>query len=113
DVRVAPHPAQAFTNAPCGTRPLWSVVLARGSADGSWRVITPSCPPSSVRHGCARCDGGSDCRLLRVAGVDHRPHIVPLVSSRGIRSDRDLSASGPVANPSVLPGTVPTADRRD
>ena len=23
DVRVAPHPAQAFTNAPRGTRPLW------------------------------------------------------------------------------------------
>src|SRR5208337_4200087 len=27
DVRVAPHPAQAFTNAPCGTRSLLSVFL--------------------------------------------------------------------------------------
>src|ERR1700732_5002059 len=25
DVRVAPHPAQAFTNAPCGTRPFSSL----------------------------------------------------------------------------------------
>src|SRR5208337_3721700 len=33
DVRVAPHPAQAFTNAPCRTRSLLSVLLAHGSAD--------------------------------------------------------------------------------
>ena len=35
DVRVAPHPAQVFTNAPRETRPLLSVFLARGSADDS------------------------------------------------------------------------------
>jgi hypothetical protein len=34
-VTVSRHAAQAFTNAPRGTRPLWSVLLARGSADGS------------------------------------------------------------------------------
>src|SRR5208282_5331453 len=45
DVRVAPHPAQAFTDAPCGTRSLLSVFLARGSADDSWRVVTPCYPP--------------------------------------------------------------------
>src|SRR5947209_20514641 len=35
------------------------------------------------------------------------------VSSRDTRSACCLSASGPVAKSTVLPGTVPTADRRD
>ena len=51
DVKVSLHPAQAFITAPCGTRPLLSVLLARGSADDSWRVVTPCCPPSWNRHG--------------------------------------------------------------
>ena len=34
-VKVSPHAAQAFTNAPRRTRPLLSVVLAHGSADDS------------------------------------------------------------------------------
>src|SRR3954452_20608652 len=113
DVRVAPHPAQAFTNAPRGTRPLRSVVLARGSADDSWHASTPCCPPCPNRLGCARCDDGSGSPPLRSAAVDRRLDIVPLVPSIGIRSDCDPSASGSVANPTVLPGTVPTADRRD
>src|SRR5271157_4064984 len=82
DVRVAPHPAQAFTNAPCGTRSLLSVFLARGSADDSWRVETPCYPPFQDRLGYAKSDDGSDSRPLLSAAVDHRPHIVPLVSSR-------------------------------
>ncbi len=45
DVRVAPHPAQALTSAPRGTRPLSSVFLAHGSAYGSRRATTPSCRP--------------------------------------------------------------------
>src|SRR4029077_15741288 len=112
DVRVAPHPAQAFTNAPRGTRPLLSVLLAHGSADDSWYVTTPCCPQCPDRLGCARCDDGSDSPPLLSAAVDRRPHIVPFVSSRDIRSDCDLSASGSVANPTVPPGTVPTSDRR-
>src|SRR5208283_1648450 len=113
DVRVAPHPAQAFTDAPCGTRSLLSVFLARGSADDSWRVVTPCYPPFQDRLGYAKSDDGSDSRPLLSAAVDHRPHIVPLVSSRDIPSDCNLSASGSVANPTVPPGTVPTSDRRD
>src|SRR5208337_1892034 len=113
DVRVAPHPAQAFTNAPCGTRSLLSVFLARGSADDSWRVVTPCYPPFQDRLGYAKSDDGSDSRPLLSAAVDRRPHIVPLVSSRDIPSDCNLSASGSVANPTVPPGTVPTSDRRD
>ena len=74
DVRVAPHPAQAFTNVPCGTRPLLSVFLARGSADDSWRVVTPCCPPFRDRLGYARSDDGSDSRPLLSAAVDRRPH---------------------------------------
>src|SRR5208337_1283591 len=58
DVRVAPHPAQAFTNAPCGTRSLLSVFLARGSADDSWRVVTPCYPPFQDRLGYAKSDDG-------------------------------------------------------
>src|SRR6202165_5821397 len=81
DVRVAPHPAQAFTNAPRGTRPLLSVVLAHGSADDSWHATTPCCPPCPNRLGCAKCDGGSGSPPLRFAAVDRRRHIVPLVSS--------------------------------
>src|SRR3954468_20121620 len=113
DVRVAPHPAQAFANAPRGTRPLWSVVLARGSADDSWHVTTPCCPSCPNRLGCARCDDGSGSPPLRSAGVDHRPDIVPLVPSRDVRSGCDLPAFGSVANPTVPPGTVPTPDRGD
>src|SRR3984893_18275289 len=77
DVRVAPHPAQAFTNAPRGTRPLPSVVRARGSADGSWHASTPCCPPCPDRLGCARPDDGSGSLPPRFAGVDHRSDIVP------------------------------------
>src|SRR6185437_15504104 len=105
--------AQAFANAPRGTRLLWSVVLARGAADGSWRAATPCCPPCQDRLGSARFDDGSGCRPLQGTEVDRRPNIGPLASSRDTRSDRDLSASGSVANPTVLPGTVPTSDRRD
>src|SRR5262249_23294206 len=113
DVRVAPHPAQAFTNAPRGTRPLPSVVRARGSAGGSWHATTPCCPPCPDRPGCARSDDGSGSLPPRFAGVDHRSDIVPSVPSIGIRSGCGLSAFGPVASPAVLPGTVPTSDRRD
>src|SRR4051794_33505783 len=59
DVRVALPPAQAFTNAPRGTRPLPSVVPARGPAGGNWHASTPYCPPCPYRLGCARSDGGS------------------------------------------------------
>jgi hypothetical protein len=107
-VTVSRHAAQAFTNAPRGTRLLSSISLARGSADGSWHVTTPSCPPCPDRLGCARSDGGCDSRALRFAVVDCTPYIVPLVSSLRIRSGRDLSAFGRVARPTVLPGTVPT-----
>src|SRR3954462_1568900 len=110
---VAPHPAQAFTNAPLGTRLLWSVVLGRGSADGSWRAATPCCLPCLDRLGCARRDDGSGNFPLRAAGVDRRPGIVPFVPSIESRTDCNLSASGSVANPTVLPGRVPTSDRRD
>src|SRR3954453_23589814 len=113
DVRVAPHPAQAFTNAPRGTRPLSSVLLARGSADDSWHATIPCWPPYPYRLGCARSDDGSGSLPLRSAVVDHRPDIVPLVLSIDIRTDCDLPASGSVANPTVLPGTVPTPGRRD
>src|SRR6185312_4831873 len=113
DVRVAPHPAQAFTNAPRGTRPLWSVLLGRGSADGSWRATTPCCRIGPDRLGCARSDGGSGSLPRRFAGVDRRPRGGPPVPSTGIRSDCDPSAFGPVASPAVPPGTVPTSDRRD
>src|SRR5512135_190762 len=113
DVRVAPHPAQAFTNAPRGTRPLSSVVLARGSADGSWHATTPCCRPCPDRLGCVRSDDGSGSLPPRFAGVGRRPDIVPFVPPRGIRSDCGLPAFGPVASPAVLPGTVPTSDRRD
>src|SRR5208283_1186240 len=70
DVRVAPHPAQAFTDAPCGTRSLLSVFLARGSADDSWRVVTPCYPPFQDRLGYAKSDDGSDSRPLLSAAVD-------------------------------------------
>ena len=110
---VSRHAAQAFTNAPRGTRPLLSLFLARGSADGSWHAITPCSPPCLDRLGCARCDGGFGSPPLLIAAVDRRPHIAPFVSSRNIRSACDLSASGSVAKSTVLPGTVPTADRRD
>jgi len=113
DVRVAPHPAQVFTNAPHGTRPLLSVVLARESADGSWHATIPCCPLCPIRLGCAKCDGGSDSLPQLSVAVDRRSHIVLLVSSRDIRSDCDLPASGSVANPTVLPGTVPTVDRKE
>src|SRR5262249_25579559 len=113
DVRVAPHPAQAFPNAPRGTRPLWSVLLARGSADDSWHGTTPCCPPCPDRLGCARCDGGSGSLPPLSAAVDRRPRIVPLALSRGIRSACARPAFGPVASPAVLPGPVPTPDRRD
>src|SRR3954449_7848088 len=98
-VTVSRHAAQAFTNAPRGTRPLWSVLLVRGSDDGSWHATTPSCPPCPDHLGCARCDDGSDSPLLPIAAVDRRPDIAPLASSRDTRSACDLSASGPVANP--------------
>src|SRR5580704_14397501 len=77
DVRVDPHPAQALTNAPRGTRPLLSVLLARGSADDSWHGTTPCCRPCPDRLGCARSDGGSDSLPPRFAGVHHRLRIVP------------------------------------
>src|SRR6516165_199704 len=112
DVRVAPHPAQALTNAPRGTRPLWFVVLARGSADGSWHATTPCCRPCPHRLGCARSDGGSGSLPPLSAAVDRRPRIVPLAPPRGIRSACARPAFGPVASPAVLPGTVPTPDRR-
>src|SRR6266550_6050992 len=111
-MKVSLHTAQAFTNAPRRTRPLWSVVLARGSADDSWHATTPSCPPCPDRLGCARSDGGSRSHPLPSAEVEHRPHIVPLVPSIRIRSDCGLLAFGSVANPAVLPGTVPTPDRK-
>src|SRR5205809_6098395 len=110
-MKVSLHAAQAFTSAPRGTRSLLFVVLARGSADDSWHATTPSCPPCPDRLGCARSDGGSRSHPLLSAAVDHRPHIVPLVPSKRLRSDSGLLAFGPVANPAVLPGTVPTPDR--
>src|SRR5262245_41944914 len=113
DVRVASHPAQAFTNAPRGTRPLRSVLLARGSADDSWPGTTPWWPPCPNRRGCANSDDGSASPPRRAAAVDHRPDLVPLVPSGDIRSDCDRPASGSVANPTVPPGPVPTSDRRD
>src|SRR5262245_42796156 len=85
DVRDAPHPAQAFTNSPLGTRCLRSVLLARGSADDSCHVTTPCCPPCPDRLSYARSDGGSDSPPLRAAAADHRPGIVPLVPSGDIR----------------------------
>src|SRR4051794_14223684 len=112
-MKVSLHTAQAFTNDPRGTRPLWSVVLAHESADDSWHATTPSCPPCPDRLGCARSDGESGSLPLLSAGVDRRPRTVPLVPSIRIRSGCDLLAFGPVANPAVLPGTVPTPDRRD
>src|SRR5262245_30386637 len=112
-MKVSLHAAQAFTNAPRGTRPLWSVVLARGSADGSWHATTPCSRPCPDRLGCARFGGGSGSLPLRFAAVGRRPRNVPLVPSISIRSDRDLPAFGPVASPAVLPGTLPTPDRRD
>ena len=112
DVRVSPHPARAFTNASCGARSLLSVVLARGSVDDSWHASTPSCQPCQNRLDCARSDGGSGSLPLLSAGVDRRPRIVLLVLSISIRSACDLRAFGSVANPSVLPGTAPTSDRR-
>jgi hypothetical protein len=81
DVKVFLHPAQAFTNVPCGTRPLQSVVLARGSADDSWRGVRPCCPPSRNRLGCANCDGGSDSLPQLSVAVDRRPNIVPFVDT--------------------------------
>src|SRR5208337_874286 len=69
-LRLAPHTAQAFTNAPCGTRLLLSVFLARGSADDSWRGVTPCYPPFQNRLGYARSDDGSDSRPLLSAAVD-------------------------------------------
>src|SRR5580693_4639068 len=93
DVRVAPHPAQAFTNAPRGTRPLPSVVPARGPADGSWHASTPCYPPCPDRLDCARSDGGSGSLPLRFAGVDHRSDIVPFVPSLGIRSGWRIRAT--------------------
>src|SRR5271157_4737859 len=113
DVRVSPHPARAFTNAPCGARSLLSVFLARGSVDDSWHASTPSCQPCQNRLDCARYDGGSGSLPLLSAAVDRKPCIVPVVPSIRTRSDCDLRAFGSVANPSVLPGTVPTSDRRD
>src|SRR6266566_6818664 len=109
-MKVSLHTAQAFTNAPCRTRPLWSVVLARGSADDSWHATTPSCPPCPDRLGCAKSDGGCGSLPLRSAAVDRTPGIVPLEPSLGTQSGCDLSAFGPVASPTVLPGTVPTPD---
>src|SRR5271157_1722720 len=111
--RRARHAAQAFTNAPRGTRSLLSVLLAHGSADDSWHATTPCCRPCPDRLGCARFDGGSGSLPLLFVAVDRRPRIVPVVPSISIRSDCDLPAFGPVANPAVLPGTVPTPDRRD
>jgi len=89
-----------------------SVLLAHGSADDSWHATTPSCRPCPDRLGCARFDGGSGSLPLLFVAVDRRPRIVPVVPSISIRSDCDLPAFGPVANPAVLPGTVPTPDRR-
>src|SRR5271165_1140018 len=112
DVRVSPHPARAFTNAPCGARSLLSVALARGSVDDSWHASTPSCQPCQNRLDCARSDGGFGSLPLLSAAVDRKPCIVPVVPSISTRSDCDLRAFGSVANPSVLPGTAPTSDRR-
>ncbi len=111
-VTVSRHAAQAFTNVPLGTRLLWSVFLAHGSADDSWRVTTPSCPPCPNRLGCARSDGGCGSLPWQLPAVDRTPRIVPLEASRAIRSGCDPSAFGPVASPTVLPGTVPTSDRK-
>jgi hypothetical protein len=44
-VKVSLHVAQAFTNATRRTRPLLSVVLAHGSADGSGHSRTRNCRP--------------------------------------------------------------------
>src|SRR5271165_1345337 len=109
---LAPHPARAFTNAPCGARSLLSVFLAPGSVDDSWHASTPSCQPCQNRLDCARSDGGSGSLPLLSAAVDRKPCIVPVVPSISTRSDCDLRAFGSVANPSVLPGTAPTSDRR-
>src|SRR5271157_2635897 len=67
DVRVSPHPARAFTNAPCGARSLLSVILARGSVDDSWHASTPSCQPCQNRLDCARYDGGSGSLPLGIS----------------------------------------------
>src|SRR5271157_4854176 len=67
DVRVSPHPARAFTNAPCGARSLLSVFLARGSVDDSWHASTPSCQPCQNRLDCARYDGGSGSLPLGIS----------------------------------------------
>src|SRR5215469_16090382 len=81
-VKLALHTAQAFTNAPRRTRPLWSVVLAHGSADDSWHGTTLCCRPCPDRLGYARYDGGFDNLPLLVAGVDHRSDNAPSVPSR-------------------------------
>src|SRR6266481_8072306 len=111
-MKVSLHAAQAFTNAPRGTRSLLFVVLEHGSADDSWHATTPSCPPCPDRLRCAKSDGGSDSLPLRFAAVDHTPRIVPLAPSISTRSGCDLSAFGPVASTTVLPGTVPTPGRK-
>src|SRR5262249_59776543 len=111
-VTVCRQAAQAFTNVPHGTRLLSSLVLGPGSGDDSWHAATPSCLSCPDRLRCAKSDGGSDSLPLRFARVDRTPHLVPLEPSIRTRSGCDPAAFGPVANPAVLPGTVPTPDRK-
>src|SRR4051794_25303983 len=83
---LAPHTAQAFTNAPYRTRlgssaiPSWS-----GFGDGSWRGALPSSHASPARRDCARPDGECARVALRREALARTPRNVPVAPSRDIR----------------------------
>src|SRR3954454_16129711 len=107
------HVVRRVRTAPAAPDPMVDLAVFLCDAQGLTADRTSSpCPPCPYRPGCARSDGGSGSLPLRCAGVDRRSDIVPFVPSIGIRSDCGLSAFGPVASPAVLPGTVPTSDRK-
>ena len=113
DLKVSPHPARAFANAPRRTRLGLSATLSwSGFVDGSWRGASPSCHTFLDHLGYARPDGGCARAALRCEGLARTPCNVLVAFSRGTQSVLDPPECGSASRPTSVPDTVPTPGHR-
>src|SRR5262245_15929084 len=112
-MKLAPHTAQAFANAPRRTRLGPSAILSwSGFVGGSWRAAPPSCHTSLDHLDYAKPGGGCARAALRGEGLARIPCNVPAVPARDTRSVLDPPECGSASRPTSLPDRVPTPDRR-
>src|SRR5262249_46673116 len=105
-MRLSPHTAQAFTNAPRRTRLDPSATLAaRVSVGGSWRAATPGCPTCPDHPDSARPGGAGARAALLPAAAARTPHTAPAAPSTDTQSVLYLQASAKASRPALPPGT--------